>query len=183
MTATVALQSTTTPTTVTAAAPTAAHRRDWAKIAGLGYVGAWVVGLTAFGVGPASDASDTDVARYFADHRVMSATQSLLIHGVAAVALLVVLTALKRTGRSTVVASTAGVTAAALSFLQCGLDLYRSFISTGTTTASLVHIIDRIDGVKMFAFALMIGASIKAFRAGGVIGARMAAVGKLAVPA
>ncbi len=45
MTATITLQGTAT---------TERSSRNWPKIAGLTYVGAWVVGLTAFGVGPAA---------------------------------------------------------------------------------------------------------------------------------
>ena len=59
MTATITLQGT---------SETERTGRNWPKIAGLTYVGAWVVGLTFFGVGPAADASDTEIARYFADH-------------------------------------------------------------------------------------------------------------------
>src|SRR5205814_964787 len=103
----------------------------------LAYVGAWIVGLTAFGLGPASDATDGEIARYFADHRVMSTIQSSLIHGVAGLALLMVLRAVKRSGRLTPVASAAGLTAVALSLGQWVLDVYGSLISTGSTTATL----------------------------------------------
>jgi hypothetical protein len=102
MTATITLQGTTS---------TKRSSHNWPKIAGLTYVAAWVVGLTAFGVGPASNASDTEIARYFAEHRAMSTIQSLLIHGVAALALFGVLTAVQRTGRSTRMARGAGLTA------------------------------------------------------------------------
>jgi hypothetical protein len=113
----------------------------------------------------------------------MSAMQSLLIHGVAAIALLGVLVAVERTGRSNRLAHGAGLTAIGLSLVQCVLDVYRSAVSTGSTTAALVHTIDRIDGFKMFAFAIMIAASINVFRSSGMIGRKMAIVGKVAVPA
>ncbi len=174
MTATMTLQGTAT---------TERNARDWPKIAGLTYVGAWVVGLTAFGVGPASNASDTEIARYFADHRAVSTVQSLLIHGVAAVALLGVLAAVQRVGRSTRMAYRAGLTAIGLSLVQCVLDVYRSVVSTGSTTATLVHTIDRIDGFKMFALAVMIAASVSVFRSTGLIGRKITITGKVAVPA
>jgi hypothetical protein len=173
MTATIALEQNSTET----------QARNWGKVAGFTYVGAWVVGLTVFGVGPASDATDSEIARYFADHRAMSTVQSLLIHGVAALALLGVLAAVKRSGRSIRLAHTAGLVAVSLSLVQCVLDVYRSLISTGTTTATLAHTIDRIDGLKMFAFAVMIAASITVFRNTGLIGKKMVVAGKLAVPA
>ena len=156
---------------------------SWPRIAGFTYVGAWVVGLTAFGVGPASNASDAEIARYFADHRAMSAIQSLLIHGVAALALFAVLVAVQRIGRSTRVARAAGLSAIGLSLVQCVLDVYRSVVSTGSTTATLVHTIDRVDGFKMIAFAVMIAASIKVFRTSGMIGRKMTIAGTVAVPA
>jgi hypothetical protein len=160
-----------------------AHGINTAKLAGFTYVGAWVVGLTAFGVGPGTNAADAEIARYFADHRALSTAQSLLIHGVAALALLVVLRTAQRSGRSTALASVGGLAAVGLSLLQCGLDVYRSVLSTGSTTAGLVHSIDRIDGVKMLALAVMIGASVRPFRRSGMIGRKMAATGTIAVPA
>lgn len=147
--------------------------RMGANVAGFAYVGAWVLGLTAFGVAPATDATDSQIARYFADHRALSTIQSMLIHGVAAIALLVVLAAVNRLGRLTRLALAAGITAAALSLLQCILDIYRSVVAHGTTVATLAHAVDRIDGLKMFAFAVMIGASISLFRTTGMIGRKM----------
>ncbi|MGZ4724500.1 MAG: hypothetical protein ACXV8L_09845 [Ilumatobacteraceae bacterium] len=157
--------------------------RRSAKVAGFTYVGAWVVGLTAFGVGPAADATDGEIARYFAGHRAVSAVQSLLIHGVAAAALLAVLIAAQHAGRSTRSAHNAGLIAVGLSMVQCVLDVWRSTVSTGSTTADLVHAIDRIDGLKMFALAAMIGASVNMFRSTGLIGKKMTIVGKVAAPA
>jgi hypothetical protein len=61
--------------------------------------------------------------------------------------------------------------------------VYRSAVSTGSTTATLVHTIDRIDGLKMFAFAVMIAASLNVFRSTGMIGKKMTIAGKVAVPA
>ena len=52
------------------------------KVAGFTYVGAWVVGLAAFGAGAGASATGTEVAQYFTDHRVATALQSLLVHGV-----------------------------------------------------------------------------------------------------
>ena len=163
--------------------PPAMSTETTPKVAGLAYVGAWVVGLTAFGAGPSATASDSEIARFFAGHRAISTVQSLFIHGIAAIALLVVITTVERQGTSNRLASAAGLTAVSLSLVQCGLDIYRSMISTGTTTATLVHTIDRIDGAKMLALAVMIGASVKLFRSTGMIGRKMELVGKAAVPA
>lgn len=152
----------------------------WAKTAGLVYVAAWGLGLAAFGSGPATTATDAEVAHYFAGHRMLTAGQATLIHGVAAFALLGVLVAVRRIGASSRTANAAGLTAVSLSLLQYGLDLWRSLWSTGSTTAALVHVIDRIDGFKMFALAVMIAASIRVFGAAGLVGSKMAVTGRVA---
>jgi hypothetical protein len=172
-----------TAITATTSQPIPDISRRSPKAAGLAYVGAWIVGLTAFGTGPGADATNADIARYFADHPVSTAAQSLLIHGAAAVALYVVLTAVARTRASTRTAHIAGVLGVALSLVQFALGLWRSLVSTGSTTSTLVDVIDRVDGLKMLAFAVMIGASITALRAAATIGGRMAMTGAVATAA
>lgn len=83
-------------------------------------------------------------SRYFADHRAASAMQSLLVHGIAAIARYAVLVAVARAGISTRTSFRAGVVAVALSLVQCGLGLWRRLVSTGSTTASLVDAIDQL---------------------------------------
>jgi len=165
---------TVSPTSLTSRHPATA------KAAGFAYVGAWVLGLTAFAAGPATNAADNEVARFYSTHRAASATQSLLVHGVAAVALLALLVAMRARGRSTRVASVAGVCAVALSLVQCVLSVYRGLVATGSTTASLTHTITWLDGLKMLALALMIATSISVFRSTGLIGSRMTVVGMAA---
>jgi hypothetical protein len=150
---------------------------SWPTVAGLTYVGAWLVGLTAFGTGPAAGATDATVTRYVADHRLETAMQSLLIHGVAALALAAVLLAVARSQASTRTSVVAGAVGVGASLVQCGLGLWRSLVSAGSATATLTEGINRIDGLKMAAFAVMIGSSIAALRGGGWIGRRMALTG------
>lgn len=171
-----AVTASTTPTPATTT-------HNWSKVAGVTYVAAWVVGLTAFGGGPGTGATAGEVAGYFADHRISTTIQALLIHGVAAVALLGVLNAVRRIGVSTRTAHLGGVVGVALSLTQLALDAWRSLIATGSTTSTLVDVIDRVDGFKMFAFAVMIGASVGALRAARVIGRRMSIVGVVATGA
>ena len=168
-------------TSQTATTTTGAPR--WAKVAGLSYAGAWILGLTAFGAGPKMTATASQVDAYFAGHRVLSATQGFFIHGIAAVALLAVLVAVGRRGLLTRPARNAGLTAVALSGIQCSLDVWRSLYSTGGTTVSLVHSIDRIDGLKMMALAVMIATSVAGFRSAGLIGTKMAVTGRIAAVA
>lgn len=174
-----------TITTLTSTGTTtrARHDRNWPAIAGLTYVGAWVLGLVAFGFGPAADASDADIARYFADHRTVSAIQSLLIHGVAAVALLGVMVAVRGKGRLNRWAWRAVLVAVGVSLVQCVLDVYRSALANGSTIADLTHSINRIDGVKMIALAMMIATSIRGFRSTAMIGTKMTVTGTVAVVA
>lgn len=155
----------------------------WPMLASATYVGVWLVGLAGFGPGPASDASAAEVSQYVAEHRSGTAAQSLLIHGVAAVALLVVLVALRRAGASNRVAHAAGITGAGISLVQLVLDLWRSVLSSGTTTSTLVGTIDRVDGIKMLAFAVMIAAAVPSMRAAGLIRWRMGLVGRFAAAA
>ncbi|HVM09304.1 MAG TPA: hypothetical protein VM345_12625 [Acidimicrobiales bacterium] len=169
--------------TASATLTPAAPAPTWSKAAGITYVAAWVVGLTAFGAGPPSDATAAEVAEYFANHSISTTIQSLLIHGVAAVALFAVLRAVRRTETSSRVSHVAGVVGVALSLTQLALDGWRSLVASGSTTKRLVEVIDRVDGFKMFAFAVMIGASVGALRAAGVIGRRMAIVGVAATVA
>jgi hypothetical protein len=174
----------TTATLTTSQIATGTSGADrWAKVAGLGYAGAWILGLTAFGAGPSMTAAGSQVDAYFAGHRIVSATQGFLIHGIAAVALLAVLVAVQRSGLLTRPARFAGVTAVALSVVQCVLDVWRSLFSTGATTASLVHTIDRIDGFKMLALSVMIATSVAAFRSAGLVGTKMALTGRVAAGA
>lgn len=174
-----------TSTTTGPTAPTAGHSsaRRWPGFAGATYVVAWVVGLTAFGFGPSADASDAEVVRYVTDHRAVSAMQSVLVHGVAALALCAVIVAVARSQSSTRTSTYAGFVAVGLSLVQCVLGLWRSLVSTGSTTTALVDAIDRVDGFKMFALAVMIGASIASLRSAGMIGRRMAVTGRAATVA
>ena len=168
-------------TIAVSAAPRTQRARRAGGIAGLAYIGIWVTGLTAFGTGPGPNASGAEVARYFADHRLTTAAQGMLVHGLAALALYVVLNRVAHA--STPASHTAGVVGVGVSMVQLALDLWRSLVATGSTTAQLVEIIDRLDGLKMFAFAMMIGASIPAFRSAGLVGSRMAITGRAATAA
>jgi hypothetical protein len=155
----------------------------WAKTAGFAYAGAWMLGLAAFGTGPATNASNWEIASYYAGHRLLSAVQASFTHGAAAVALLTVLIATKRMGATSRTCYIAGLTAVGLSLAQYVLDLVRSLWSTGSATTALVHAIDRADGLKMFALAAMIYASIAIFRSSGLIGPKMAVTGRITTAA
>ena len=135
-------------------------------VAGVAYTAAWLIGL---GVWPSNldvAATGSQVVTAYAGHRGVAMLQSLLVHGVAAVALAVVALALgqaaarglgaERLARATVVA---GVGAAVVSLLQCalGLALAGWVVPDGDASraGSLFAAINRLDGVKMLALAAM----------------------------
>jgi hypothetical protein len=134
-------------------------------VAGVAYLVAWVAGLAVWPSNLDVAASDSQVVAAYTGHRGVAITQSLLVHGVAAVALAVVVLALgqaarRRDGgplaRATVVA---GVGAAAVSLLQCALGLLLAgwVVPDGDSgrAGSLFAAINRLDGVKMLALAAM----------------------------
>jgi hypothetical protein len=59
-------------------------------VAGISYVVAWVCGLALFAARPGQDATDAQLSDFYRDHPWSTSMQSVLVHGVAAVALFVV---------------------------------------------------------------------------------------------
>jgi hypothetical protein len=115
-------------------------------------------------------ATNAKVLATYRAHQLAAMTEYLLIEGFAAIALAVVVLALgqaarrrgaERLGVATVVA---GLIAAALSLAQCvlGLLLAGSVAPDGKTDQAgrLFDLINRMDGVKMFALAAMAVAGV-----------------------
>jgi hypothetical protein len=139
-------------------------------VAGIAYTAAWVLGLAVWPSNLDVAASNVKVVATYSAHQGAAMTQYLLIEGVAAIALAVVVIALRRAarrhgadrlGRVTVVA---GFTAVALSLAQCalGLLLAGSVAPDGDADGAgrLFDLINRMDGVKMFALAAMAVAGV-----------------------
>ena len=144
------------------------------RVGALIYIGCWVVGLTMFPAGPALDEATGAVVDFYARHATASALQAGMVHGVAAVALLAVVLAMRSRG-VTGATVRAGVAAVALSLVQFVLEVVRAIEADGknpTTIDGLFDVVNRIDGVKMVALAVMIGTSRRALRAAGVPVAR-----------
>lgn len=155
-------------------------------VAGAAYVAAWLVGLLAFPLGPAIDAPAAEVGRFYTEHALGSTVQAVLVHGVAAAALLAVLVAVRARGASTSVAHGAGLTGVGLSLAQLVLEVWRGAWAgdhPAPTVDRLFDAVNRIDGLKMLAFAVMIGAGIAAARRAGLVGRRMAVTGTVATVA
>jgi hypothetical protein len=158
-------------------------------VAGVAYTAAWAIGLGVWPSNPDVAATGSRVVTAYAGHRGVAMIQSLLVHGVAAVALAVVVLALgqaarrggaEQLSRTTVVA---GVGAAAVSLLQCaiGLALAGWVVPTGDASRAglLFAAINRLDGVKMLALAAMAGTGAALVHRTGVLPGWLGYVGGL----
>jgi hypothetical protein len=139
-------------------------------VAGIAYTAAWLIGLAVWPSNLDVAATNVKVVATYNAHQGAAMAQYLLVEGLAAIALAVVVLALgraarrrgaERLGRVTVVA---GLTAVALSLAQCvlGLLLAGSAAPDGETgrAGRLFDLINRMDGVKMFALAAMAAAGV-----------------------
>lgn len=168
---------------------TAARTRARAPmLAGGAYAAAWLVGLALHPSGPALDAAGPVVAAHYASARWPLAVQSLLVHGVAAVALLFVAAGVAAAGRGLPGARLgrgAARLAAALSFVQAVLGVTAALTADTSDAARarwLFAAVGRLDGVKMLALGTMVAAGVALARRGvlprwlGVAGAVLVAV-------
>jgi hypothetical protein len=132
-------------------------------LAAIGYSLAWILGLMVPLPMVDLDASTQAVLGSVVGHEGAIALRSLLVHGLAAVALLTVAIALaKATGSRSV--RVAGIVAAGLSLVQFVLELVLAGPAGSDTITSLVEAVNRIDGVKMFALAALALAGAAAIR-------------------
>lgn len=168
------------PTATVVDSVAARPSRRGATTAGFVYVGAWLVGLTAFPAGPALDAGGAEIERFSADHGGAVVVQGVVVHGLAAVALALVLVALQRRALTTRIGWMAGVAGIALSLLQVGLGVARGLAAAGAGSAeTLFEATNRLDGLKMLAFAVMVGVTARVLRSQGVAGRGAPAIGGL----
>ena len=139
-------------------------------VAGIACITAWVLGLAVWPSNLDVAATNVKIVTTYSGHERAAVTQYLLVEGLAAIALAVVVIALgqaarprgaERLGQATVVA---GLLAAALALAECalGLLLAGSAAPDGEThrAGRLFDLINRLDGVKMFALAAMALASV-----------------------
>jgi hypothetical protein len=134
-------------------------------MAGVAYLLAWVIGLAVWPSNLDVAASGSQVVAAYTGHRGVAMTQSLLVHGVAAVALAVVVLSLGQAARGrdagTLARATvvAGIGAAVVSLVQCALGLWLAgwAVPDGDSGRAgvLFAAINRLDGVKMLALAAM----------------------------
>jgi len=144
------------------------------SVAGAVYVAAWVVGLVTGPAAPSATASDADIHSFYIDHGPATMVQSLLIHGLAGLALATlaltvpVATQASSALRRVVVGS--GLAAAAVSLIQVAFAaaaVHDASSAAASTSAALFNAINLADTVKLVLLAVFAGAvTVAAARAG-----------------
>ena len=139
------------------------------------YVAAWATGLLIAPAGPDMSATAGEIAAHFRSNGTAAALQSLLVHGVAGVALAAVATTLGRrlpTTRTARLAVIAALVAVAVSFAQVGFlqVLVATVDSAGVErAAALFHAVNIADSVKLVFLGVFVAATaVAALRAGAM---------------
>jgi hypothetical protein len=139
------------------------HRRllTVSGLAGVGYSLSWIAGLAVPAPYPGFGASGTEIVAALSGHGPAVAAQFTLTEGLPAAGIAVVAVALARTARrsgSTAAARfalVAGLAAAVISAMQFGLGLALTATSAPGPAHLLFTSVDRLDGVKMLALAVL----------------------------
>src|ERR1700749_4899462 len=143
----------------------ASHRRrrllTVPVLAGLGYTLSWIAGLAVPAPSPGFGATGAEIVAALSGHGPAVAAQYTLTEGLPAAGIAVIAVALARTaGRhgealAARFALVAGLTAAVISAVQCGLGLALAATSAPGPAHLLCTSIDRLDGAKMLALAVV----------------------------
>jgi hypothetical protein len=155
-------------TTAPATPGVAASRQTWRRYipaaAGVAYLTAWVAGLSVWPVNLALNATAAQEAASHAAHPAEAATQYLLVEGLAGLLLAVVLGCALlprlrvRDGRGLAVSAVVlGAIAVLVSLTQCVLGVVLTVAAVDhhvSTSGELFRLLNRLDGVKMFALAI-----------------------------
>lgn len=130
-------------------------------VVGVAYTLSWIAGLSIAAPSPGFGASGTEVVSALAGHGPVMAVQFALTEGLPAAGIAVVSAALadlaRRRGAATAgwFALVAGLTAAVISVLQFGLGLALTATSSPETAHLLYAAVNRMDGGKMLALAVL----------------------------
>ena len=126
-------------------------------VAGAGFALSWVAGLSIPAPNPALGASGTAILAAYAGHEGAAALSFALTEGLPAVGIAVITMALARAvgGTRGRVLRVAGLTAAVLSLVEFVLGMVLARAQDAGSAHLLWAAIDRIDGVKMLAFAVL----------------------------
>jgi hypothetical protein len=140
-------------TTIAAPRSAAVSLRHRGAAGGYLHAGAWAAGLSiGWGVLPEAGDGTSEIAAKYAAHQGAAIAQSVLVHGLAAVAVALVAAALVGAGRR--LAGYAAYAAAGLASGQLVLEQLAVHSSADTTTAALFNAAQRVDGAKILLFAV-----------------------------
>ena len=130
-------------------------------VAGIGYALSWIAGLSVPAPSPKLTASGAEIAAALAGHGTAVAAQFALTEGLPAAGLAIVSIALARAARRSGAAAAgrvaliAGVAAALISLLQFALGAVLAGTASPGTAHLLYDAVNRLDGVKMLALAVL----------------------------
>lgn len=146
-----------------AMSPARARARAAVAISGGTYLAAWLVGLVVAPSTPDAFAPVGAVHAFFVRHHTAALLQSVLVHGVAGLALAGWVTAVAHRvgGQQVRLGRIAGLTAAALSLAQLGLELrlvQQATTGNATGTNWAFDTLNRVDSIKLLVLAVMVAA-------------------------
>jgi hypothetical protein len=149
----------------TTAPPLRAGHRRWLltvpALAGLGYTLSWIAGLAVPAPSPGFGATGAEIVAALSGHGPVVAAQYALTEGLPAAGIAVIAVALARAARrhgetlAARFALVAGLTAAIISAVQFGLGLALAATSAPGPAHLLYTSINRLDGAKMLALAVL----------------------------
>jgi hypothetical protein len=137
-----------------------------AGVAGVGYALSWIAGLSVPAPSPKLTAPGAEIAAALAGHGTAVATQFALTEGLPAAGLAIISIALaqaaRRSGAATAawVTLIAGVAAVLISLAQFVLGAMLAVTSAPGTAHLLYAAVNRLDGVKMLALAILAVAAV-----------------------
>ncbi|GAA2473882.1 hypothetical protein GCM10010406_07300 [Streptomyces thermolineatus] len=153
------------------------------------YVLAWVAGLMTAPASPAGTAGAERIHAYYTAHAGASVVQSLLVHGVAGLALAALAVgfgrALRNAGRLPVLVSLSGLAAAAASLVQVAfavLAVQHVDTAPASRTALWFHAINRTDTVKLLLLAVFVATVTAAAGRAARLPALLRRLGAVLVP-
>lgn len=150
------------------------------------------MGLVVAPSAPSQTDPAAKVQAFFLHHPTATLLQAVLVHGVAGVAFAVFVVALARSvlvprsGFARSVLLCAGLTAAAVSLVQVGLEVainrHVSANSSASTTGSLFHAVNIADTVKLILLGVAIAAATRAMEQTGAVRGWLRGLGYALLP-
>lgn len=137
-------------------------------VAGIGYTLSWIAGLSITAPSPRLGASGEQITAALAGHGAAVAAQFTLTEGLPAAGLAIISVALSRAARQAGAATgarfiaAAGLTAALISLLQFALGITLAATTAPGPAHLLYDGVSRLDGLKMFALAVLAVAAVAA---------------------